>query len=52
LIQLAGLIGLFVAARPYNWLGWVLIIAGGVLYRLELKRRKSLTNAARTAEAE
>lgn len=39
-IQLAGLIGLFVVPRPYNWLGWLLIILGGVLYRLELKRRK------------
>jgi GNAT superfamily N-acetyltransferase len=41
LIQLAGVIGLFVVSRPYNWLGWVLIVVGGVLYRVELKRRKA-----------
>jgi len=46
LIQLAGLIGLFVVHRPYNWLlGWFPIIVGGVLYRQELKRRKALREA-------
>jgi hypothetical protein len=41
LIQLAGLIGLFIVNRPYNWLGWFPIVVGGVLYRQELKRRKA-----------
>lgn len=40
LVQLAGLIGLLIVHRPYNLLGGLLIVAGGVLYRRELKRIK------------
>jgi hypothetical protein len=45
LIELTGLISLFVIPRPYNWLGWALIVVGGVLYRQELKRRKAAREA-------
>ena len=40
LIQVAGLVCLFVVYRPFNLVGWLVIVAGGVMYRQELKRRK------------
>jgi hypothetical protein len=41
LIQLAGLVALFIIPRPYNWMaGCILIVLGGLLYRQGFKRRK------------
>jgi hypothetical protein len=51
LIQLAGIIWLLGIPRPYRLLGWLLILAGGILYRVELKRQKAAKAAAPTADA-
>ena len=40
LIQVAGLVSLFTVHRPFNLVGWLVVVVGGVMYRQELKRRK------------
>jgi hypothetical protein len=40
LLQVAGLLCLFRVPHPENLAGWLLIVGGGVLYRLALKERR------------
>jgi hypothetical protein len=42
LVQFAAVVSLFVVHHPYNLIGLPLLVIGGVLYRRELKRRKSI----------
>jgi hypothetical protein len=51
LIELAGLISLFVVSRPYNLVGWLVIVAGGLLYRQELKRIKAQKESETAAKS-
>ena len=42
LLQFAAVVCLFVVHHPYNLIGWPILVIGGVFYRQELKRRKSI----------